>query len=161
MPSAICNNTPREILVHPLGWDDDSSPKTETFPVCSIGHVMFKVYILISEVFPLPPDADKESIVSSITSGLEFTLSKLPVLTGELNVSPETGRISVTRDRDSTLSLHVNYLEDEGQFPTYQELEALDVSDNTLSLENLPLFVFLNSCKKPIEVIIELKLTSM
>lgn len=113
-----------EIEVHPTGWE--SSPACERFPVSLMGHIMPKVYVLIAEVFTLPEGIDKDPILKSMTAGLEYTLSQFPVLAGILQMDPESGRMWVTRNKGSTVSLHIKHMLDD-DFPSYAELEKNDV----------------------------------
>jgi hypothetical protein len=114
-----------EIPVHPAGWE--SGPEIERYPLSLMGHFMPKIYVLIAEVFALPDKADTEAITKNMTAGLEFTLSQFPVLAGVLDVDEASGRMWVTKKRNSTVSLHVKHMPDEGEFPSYEELERKDV----------------------------------
>ncbi|KAJ9133690.1 Trichothecene 3-o-acetyltransferase [Pleurostoma richardsiae] len=113
-----------EIPVHPAGWE--SGPEIERYSLSLMGHFMPKIYVLIAEVFALPDKADTEAITKNMTAGLEFTLSQFPVLAGVLDVDEASGRMWVTKKRNSTVSLHVKHMPDEGEFPSYEELERKD-----------------------------------
>lgn len=118
-------NLSSEIPVHPL--EHQSSLELEQLPLSLLGHVMPKLYVLIAEVFALPETADTEAIVKNMIAGLEVALSKFPVLTGTIDVDSKTGRMWVTKKRDSTSKLHVKYMLDESEFPSYEELAKKDV----------------------------------
>ncbi|RFU27314.1 hypothetical protein B7463_g9034, partial [Scytalidium lignicola] len=111
----------KEILVHPKGWE--CSPESERFPLSLMGHIMPKIYVLIAEVYALPEDANAETIVKNMTTGLEVALSQFPILTGILEVDATNGQMWVAKQRSSTLSLHVKYMLCEDEFPSYEELE--------------------------------------
>ncbi|KAH8819332.1 transferase family-domain-containing protein [Xylogone sp. PMI_703] len=114
----------REILVHPTGWE--SSPESERFLMSLMGHIMPKVYVLIAEVYALPENADRETIVKNITTGLEIAVSQYPVLAGTLEMDATTGQMWVAKKRNSTVSLHVKYMLDKDEFLSYEELERRD-----------------------------------
>ncbi|QGA12495.1 hypothetical protein EYB26_000139 [Talaromyces marneffei] len=113
-----------ENSVHPLGYQ--SSLELERLPLSLLGHVMPKIYVLIAEVFPLPESTDTEAIVKSMIAGLEAALSRFPILVGSIDVDAATGRMWVTKKRDSAVKLHVKYMLDESEFPSYEELAEKD-----------------------------------
>lgn len=120
---------PKELRLHPTGWQ--SSPESEQFPLSLMGHIMPKIYVLITEVFALP-DMDSEAIVESMAAGLEFTLSQFPVMLGSLEVDANSGRLWASKSRDSTVGLHIKHMH-EDEFPSYDELYKKDVSVLCLS----------------------------
>ncbi|KAK8087402.1 hypothetical protein PG994_002376 [Apiospora phragmitis] len=68
---------------------------------------MPKIYVQIAEVFELPPDADREAIVDSLTKGLAFALGQYPVMAGVLRMNASNGRMWVTKREDATVDLFV------------------------------------------------------
>lgn len=114
-----------EILVHSVGWR--FSPEYEQFPISLVGHVIPKVYVLIAEVFALPRGTDTEKIIKDMTTGLQLSLSQFSVLIGILEMNADTGRMWVTRKRNSTVSLHIKHMIGPDEFPSYDEVVKQDV----------------------------------
>ncbi|KAK9490121.1 transferase family-domain-containing protein [Lipomyces doorenjongii] len=113
-----------ELRLRPTGWE--SSPESEQFQLSLMGHIMPKIYVLIAEVFSLPEDADTGTIVQSMAAGLEFALSQFPVLTGVLEMDADSGRMWVSKKRNSTVKLHIKHMAREDEFPSYEDLAKQD-----------------------------------
>jgi hypothetical protein len=111
-----------EIRVRPTGWE--SAPEEEQFVISDMDHTMPKIYVQIVEVFKLARDAEKSRIVDDMVKGLEYTLSQFPILTGNLKMDAENGRLWVTKKRESSVGLSVRDVAESS--PTYEELERSD-----------------------------------
>ncbi|KAK9446503.1 transferase family-domain-containing protein [Limtongia smithiae] len=123
-----------EVAVRPSGWE--SSPESERFPVSLLGHVMPKIYVLVSEVFALPAGADTGAIIKSMTTGLKVALASFPVLCGCLEMDATTGQMWVTKKRESAAALHLKYMPG-GEFPSYAELEQKDFPASLLAAHQI------------------------
>ena len=123
--------TSRLIQVRPAGWE--SSDQTQLFELSDMDHTMPKIYVQIAEVFALPESADQEKIVSNLTAGLEFALSQFPLMSGGLQMDPDTGRMWVSKNQNSIVDLHVAAR----QSPTYQNLNERDFPAAMLKGEDI------------------------
>jgi hypothetical protein len=123
--SANGDHTSREIRIRPTGWE--SSPESERYPLSLMGHIMPRIYVQVAEVFALPENADVDAIAKNMTAGLEFAVSQFPVLAGLHSMDADSGRMWVTKKRESTVSLHIKHMLHEDEFPSYEELEKKDV----------------------------------
>jgi hypothetical protein len=70
----------REIRVGALGAATEGPD--EIFQLSDLDHLMPKLYVHMIEIFELPENADKTSIVNNLVKGLERTLADYPILTG-------------------------------------------------------------------------------
>lgn len=114
-----------ELRLRPKDWDE--GPESQRYPLSLMGHTMPKIYVAVTEVFALPEGINTEATTQSMAAGLEFAISQFPILAGVLAMDAATGRMWVVRKRDSAITLHVKHLLREGEFPSYEELEAKDV----------------------------------
>ena len=110
----------QQIQLYPTGWE--SSFESERYPLPLMGHIMPKIYVLVTEVFTLPSNANTQAIIRNMTAGLEFAISQFPVLAGVLEMDAATGRMWVATNRNGKVVLHVKHIVEEGEFPAYQEL---------------------------------------
>ncbi|KAH7109517.1 transferase family-domain-containing protein [Dactylonectria macrodidyma] len=125
------HHLPKEFRVHAAGWE--RNPESERYPVPPLGHVMPKVYVLIAEVFALKTDADTDAIVNSMRGGLETSLSRFPVLTGNLEMDATSGSMWVNKSRGSTVGLHVKFMPGEDEFASYEKLAEKDFPANLIA----------------------------
>ncbi|KAF4447208.1 Trichothecene 3-O-acetyltransferase [Fusarium austroafricanum] len=96
---------PRIISVKPLGSDPQA--KDKILQLSDVDHLMPKLYVHVIEIFELPDDISKESIINNLASGLERTLADYLILTGTLQFDNETKRIVIKKQPDSSLNLCV------------------------------------------------------
>lgn len=115
-----------ELHIRPAGWKSNAA--SEQFPISLMGHIMPKIHVLIAEVFSLPDCVDVEAIINSMTAGLEYSLSQFPVLTGSVEMDADSGRMWVSKKRDSAVGLHIKHMTKD-EFPSYAELEDKGVSN--------------------------------
>ncbi|KIL89227.1 hypothetical protein FAVG1_07621 [Fusarium avenaceum] len=95
----------RGLSVQPTGADPGASD--DIIQLSDLDHLMPKLYVHMIEIFELPENSAKDSIVQNLTSGLERALADYPILTGTLHFDNETGRIVVKKQADSSLALHI------------------------------------------------------
>ena len=72
----------REINVRPIGVGKDAPD--EIFQLSDLDHLMPKLYVHMIEIFELPQNIPKDTIVNRLIVGLERALSDYPILTGKL-----------------------------------------------------------------------------
>lgn len=111
--------------LHPTGWESD--PSDEYFKLSTLDYCVGQVYTNYALFFKLP-DADKPKAVDVLRKGLEITLSQCRQLVGRLEEHPDgSGGLCFHKRKDDTVQLHVQWLdgpEDEGKYPTFEELEG-------------------------------------
>ncbi|CAI6036704.1 unnamed protein product [Clonostachys chloroleuca] len=125
----MSSSTLQQILLHPTGWQVGSDFETKRYPLSLMGHVMPKVYVLVSEVFALPELADtqaNEAITENLKAGLEFAISRFPILAGNLEMDAASGRMWVSTTAETKVHLHVKHMLGEEDFPSYSELACKD-----------------------------------
>lgn len=71
----------RELSVQPTGADPGASD--DIIQLSDMDHLMPKLYVHMIEIFELPENSTKDSIVENLTSGLERALADYPILTGQ------------------------------------------------------------------------------
>ncbi|KAF1944038.1 hypothetical protein EJ02DRAFT_399503 [Clathrospora elynae] len=122
-----------ELHIHPTGWE--ANPESEIFPISLLGVIMPKIYVLITEVFSLPDNADVDAITKSMVAGLEFSLSQAQnrILTGTLQTDATSGEMWVEKKKVSTVSLQVKHMLGEKEFPSYHELADKDFPASLLA----------------------------
>ncbi|RDW87983.1 hypothetical protein BP6252_00015 [Coleophoma cylindrospora] len=130
----------REIRVRPVG--DATEGKDEIFQLSDLDHLMPKLYVYMIEIFELPEDTDKLSIINNLVTGLERTLSNYPILTGTLHFDNEAHRIVVKKQPGSSVALHIKEAEDE-DIPPFSMLDEHDFPVHLLDAPKVlpPLFV--------------------
>ena len=72
----------REINVRPVGVGKDAPD--EIFQLSDLDHLMPKLYVHMIEIFELPQNTPKDTIVNRLIVGLERALADYPILTGML-----------------------------------------------------------------------------
>lgn len=80
------------IQVAPLGWKDGMYEPEKVF-LSEMDHTMTKVYILITEIFEMPEDLHKGTVVHNLCKGLEYALTQYPPLASGLHMSERDGRL--------------------------------------------------------------------
>jgi hypothetical protein len=75
----------RELGVRPVETDSETSD--EVIQLSDLDHLMPKLYVHMIEIFELPENSIKDSIVKNLISGLERALADYPILTGQLKSS--------------------------------------------------------------------------
>ncbi|KAM0206360.1 hypothetical protein ACHAPA_009597 [Fusarium lateritium] len=113
----------REIGVQPTRVDPGTSD--EVIQLSDLDHLMPKLYVHMIEIFQLPENGIKDSIVNSLISGLERALADYPILTGSLHFDNESGRIVVKKQADSALTLHIKEASPE-DIPSFAFLDKHD-----------------------------------
>ncbi|KAL7904692.1 transferase family domain-containing protein [Trichoderma velutinum] len=98
---------------------------------------MPKIYVLIAEVFSLPETVDNNAIVETMTAGLQLALAQYPILAGTVEMDEVSGRMWVTKNRDTATSLHIKHMLEEGTFPSYKELERKNFPANLVNANKL------------------------
>jgi hypothetical protein len=73
----------RELNVRPIGTDPWTSD--DIIQLSDLDHLMPKLYVHMIEIFELPENSIKDSIVKNLVSGLERALADYPILTGQLD----------------------------------------------------------------------------
>ncbi|MBE3043777.1 hypothetical protein IMZ48_14630, partial [Candidatus Bathyarchaeota archaeon] len=109
--------------LHPAGWETD--PPDEVFKLCTLDYCVGQVYTNWALFFKLP-DAEKPKSVEVLKRGLEVTLSQCRQLCGYIEEYPDGG-LCFHKRREDTVEFHVQWLdgpEDEGKYPTFDELES-------------------------------------
>jgi hypothetical protein len=126
----MSSSTLQQILLHPTGWKVGSDFESKRYPLSLMGHVMPKIYVLVSEVFALPELVDtqaNEAITENLKAGLEFAISRFPILAGHLEMDAVSGRMWVSTTAETKVHLHVKHMLGEEDFPSYSELACKDV----------------------------------
>ncbi|CAG9945004.1 unnamed protein product [Clonostachys rosea f. rosea IK726] len=125
----MSSSTLQQILLHPTGWKVGSDFESKRYPLSLMGHVMPKIYVLVSEVFALPELVDtqaNEAITENLKAGLEFAISRFPILAGHLEMDAVSGRMWVSTTAETKVHLHVKHMLGEEDFPSYSELACKD-----------------------------------
>ena len=108
--------------LQPKGWESD--PADEFFRLSSLDYCVGQVYTNFALFFKLE-DALKPKAAEVLKSGLEVTLSQCRQLVGRLEEHKDGG-LCFHRKKGDTVQFHVQWLdnpEDEGKYPTFDELE--------------------------------------
>lgn len=130
----------REINVRPIGVGKHAPDKI--FQLSDLDHLMPKLYVHMIEIFELPQNIPKDTIVNRLIVGLERALSDYPILTGKLlqmemwashscqtvgtlHFDNDTNRIVVKKQADSSLSLHIKTASTD-DIPSFSLLEKND-----------------------------------
>lgn len=114
----------KEIRVQPHGAQG-SRGQDETFQMSNMDLLMPKLYVHMIEVFELPPDADKDTIIKNLAEGLARTLDDYPILAGTLHFDNENRRIVVKKTPDSSVGLYVKTA-DVDDIPSFSFLDEKD-----------------------------------
>ena len=117
--------------LHPAGWETD--PPGERFKHCTLDYCVGQVYTNWALFFK-PPDAEKTRSVEVLKRGLMVTLSQCRRLCGYLEEHHDGG-LCFHKRREDTVEFHVQWLdgpEDEGKYPTFDELESQHLVSGSL-----------------------------
>ena len=113
----------KEVLeLHPTGWESD--PADEFFKLSTLDYCVGQVYTNYAIFFKLT-DEDKPKVIPVLKKGLEVTLSQCRQLVGRVEEHPDGG-FCFHKKKDDTVQLHLQWLdgpEDEGRYPSFDELE--------------------------------------
>jgi hypothetical protein len=96
----------RELGVRPVGTDSETSD--EVIQLSDLDHLMPKLYVHMIEIFELPENSIKDSIVKNLISGLERALADYPILTGQLKSSSYLYYTMLTEDEQELYTLIMN-----------------------------------------------------
>lgn len=89
-------------------------------------------------MFELPPAADQDEIANSFTKGLEYALGQFPILAGTLHNDAARRRLSVTKQRESSVTLVIKEVHDEPGGPlSFQYLNERDFPVQLLDAREL------------------------
>ncbi|KAK4223061.1 hypothetical protein QBC38DRAFT_426174 [Podospora fimiseda] len=114
---------PEIITLRPTGWESD--PEDECFQLSTLDYCVAQVFTNYALFFKLPPDADKNAIISILKRGLEITLSQCRQLCGILETLPSGQGLGFHKKRESTVEFHVQDLQDQGTlYPSLQDLAS-------------------------------------
>jgi hypothetical protein len=103
-----------------LPRDHESLPPSTKYDVSDIDLQIPGNHTTPCIVYPF--DGDKSSVVANLQAGLANALTYIPLLGAEL--LNEDGRLRVLRNNHQPLGLHVHHLDEDPDFPSYQELAA-------------------------------------
>lgn len=96
---------PQVIQVAPLGWKDGPY-QPEKVHLSEMDHTMPRIYALIAEVFELPEDLDRDTVVRDMCKGLEFALTQFPPVAGGLHMDEKNGRLCKCNTTKPRQDLH-------------------------------------------------------
>ncbi|PCD38562.1 hypothetical protein AU210_007034 [Fusarium oxysporum f. sp. radicis-cucumerinum] len=113
----------RVINVRPMGAETNAPGRI--FQLSDLDHLMPKLYVHMIEIFELPQDVCKDSIVESLVTGLERTLVDYPILSGTLHFDNESRRIVVKKQAESHFTLHIKDASPE-DLPAFPVLDKHD-----------------------------------
>ena len=91
----------RVINVRPMGAETNAPSKI--FQLSDLDHLMPKLYVHMIEIFELPQDFSKDSIVESLVTGLERILVDYPILSGQSSARHYSAQRLIGVNRNSTL----------------------------------------------------------
>uniref|UniRef100_A0A0D2XF84 Trichothecene 3-O-acetyltransferase n=1 Tax=Fusarium oxysporum (strain Fo5176) TaxID=660025 RepID=A0A0D2XF84_FUSOF len=114
---------PQVIDVRPMGAETEAPDVI--FQLSGLDHLMPKLYVHMIEIFEMPQDVSKDSIVESLVTGLERTLVDYPILSGTLHFDNESRRIVVKKQAESHLTLHIKDASPE-DIPAFPVLDKHD-----------------------------------
>ncbi|ENH72293.1 hypothetical protein FOC1_g10004532 [Fusarium oxysporum f. sp. cubense race 1] len=106
-------------------------PTTAWHAYLSYDHLMPKLYVHMIEIFELPQDVSKASIVRGLATGLERTLADYPILSGTLHFDNENRRIVVKKQ-----ALHIKDASPE-HIPAFPVLDKHDFPVHLLDAPKL------------------------
>ncbi|KAJ4259000.1 hypothetical protein NW762_008088 [Fusarium torreyae] len=122
----------RQINVRPQGVETEGHD--EIIQLSDLDHLMPKLYVHMIEIFELPADSSKDSIVGSLVKGLERTLADYAILSGTLHFDNDSKCIVVKRQPDSSFALHIKEASPEDVAP----FAVLDKHDFPVHLLDSP-----------------------
>lgn len=71
----------RKLSIRPTGADPGATD--DIIQLSDMDHLMPKLYVHMIEIFELPEDSIRDSVVKTLISGLERALADYPILTGQ------------------------------------------------------------------------------
>jgi hypothetical protein len=89
--------------------------------------VMPKTYVHIVEVFRLPAEADVDSILDNLRTGLARTLLQHQLLAGSLEADQSTRQMTVQLPDKPAVMLYINDMRATEVFPSFEELRVTNV----------------------------------
>lgn len=92
---------PQVIDVRPMGAETEAPDVI--FQLSGLDHLMPKLYVHMIEIFEMPQDVSKDSIVESLVTGLERTLVDYPILSGQSSARRYSAQRLIGVNRNSTL----------------------------------------------------------
>ncbi|KAK2790359.1 hypothetical protein FQN52_005627 [Onygenales sp. PD_12] len=120
------------IDLRPRGWEND--PEDEFLKLAPLDYCVGQVYTNWALFFKLSDSDDRQAIIETLRRGLEATLSQCRQLCGYVEEHPEGG-YCFHKKRESTVEFHLQWLdgpEDEGQYPTFDDLERQNFTSQSL-----------------------------